>query len=90
MSNYVKVRKNVAREMYYQGMYINILPSKVPMNNKFISPAIVNFFDNHTDFEVLVNAFMYYNCNKELGYYPHYYVKSEDYDKYKMCSLMCD
>lgn len=33
-------------------------------------------------FESTVNAYRYYNGCAELGYYPHYYVTSQDYDMF--------
>lgn len=35
-----------------------------------------------TTFDRLVNAYTYYNCCAELGYYPHYFVTQEDYDEW--------
>lgn len=79
--------------MYYSGVPIIIVPCKCGVTNKIAraeldmqkdlkcgdedSLTIINRFDR------VVREFEYYNCNSELGYYSHYYVSEEDYNKYK-------
>lgn len=92
--NYKRINKPTARRMYYQGYDIKLLPCKVsdsvvtgvPHDYDWIKPVEINISSCTEDankFDRSVNAYEYYNCNAELGYYSHYFVSEEDYNKYK-------
>ena len=83
---YVRVNKPTARKMYNYGLTVNLLPCKVSTNSVWIRPFAINKFESEyseNKFDRTVNAFQYYNCNTETGYYPSFYVNEDDYTKYK-------
>ena len=91
MVNYTRVNKPTARKMYNQGCSILLLPCKV--NNSavngssaWVKPVTINLSTCTHDankFDRSVNDYEYYNCNAELGYYSHYFVSEDDYNKFK-------
>ena len=98
MGNFRRVdNKATARKMFYSGITIYVLPCKVSESaldcNSWIQPAIFDITRNalgqENKFDRLVNEYTYYNCNAEVGYYPHYYVTEADFNSYQMCELMC-
>lgn len=97
MANFKRVTKPIARKMFYSGITIYVLPCKVNESalncNGFIQPAIFDITRNaigqENKFDRLVNEYIYYNCNSELGYYPHYFVTETDFASYQMCNVMC-
>ena len=79
-----KVNSAIALDPSAQGhFWVN------PVSIKEDSTAPVQLEDksfslcSDTTFDRLVNAFEYYNCNAELGYYSHYFVSESDYNTYK-------
>lgn len=91
MVNYKRITKPNARKMYNKGYDILLLPCKVNDNvvdskNPWVKPVTINIKTCQYDankFDRTVNNYVYYNCNVELGYYAHYFVSEEDYNKYK-------
>lgn len=84
---YRRITKPTARKLFNMGTSIYMLPCKCRMTEpeskefSWVYPAEINMFDSKEDerlFDAMVNAYMYYNCNSELGYYPHYYVSVEE------------
>lgn len=98
MENYKKINKPTARKMYNCGHPVLLLPCNVSDEavegkSDWIKPVTISIFDTEEDsnkFDRTVNSYAYYNCNAELGYYPHYYVSLEEWDKYQMCNMMCN
>ena len=91
--SYKKVTNPIARKMYNIGCDILLLPCKVnafivfDKNYRgFVQPVTISLktcIHDANKFDRSVNDFEYYNCNSEMGYYSHYYVSEEDYNKYK-------
>lgn len=81
--SYKKVNKRTAKNMYDNGYTIYLIPCKCifefkapwvfEFNAPWIRPIPIHK-DSDGDFDTVVNAFISYNCNRELGLYPHYYV----------------
>jgi len=78
-----KVNKTLARKMFNDGKTIYILPCKIPLNNVWVQPYIINktianSIYNQTfeviGFDTIINNFELYNCNYESGYYATYYI----------------
>ena len=98
--NYRRVTKPTARRMYLSGCEIMLLPCKVGSvhlednsNPWVVRPVTISLATCPHDanrFDRSVNDFEYYNCNAELGYYAHYFVTEEEFEKYNMCKLMCN
>lgn len=75
--------------MYNSGHTIIVVPSRCGVENT-VAKATLNIIDNKgARFEQLINTFEYFNCNKELGYYSHYYVSEAEMEQYNMCLSMC-
>lgn len=75
-----RVNKTQAAAIYNAGLSVLFIPCKLNPENNFYNLGIWEnkFLDGqYNDFEKLVNAFTFYNCNAETGYYPAYYVKRE-------------
>lgn len=87
--NYKKINKPTARKMYNRGFSIQLLPCRCRFSdeyNTWFVPFITDITKSTEDcnkFDRMVSSFEYYNCNAELGYYAHYYVTEEDYNKFK-------
>ena len=95
----IRIKKPLARKMYYCGHTVVIVPCKCGVDNQIAraeldmqkdlncgdedSVTITNRFDR------VVREFEYYNCNAETGYYTHYYVTEDAMEQYKMCLSMC-
>lgn len=88
---YIKVRKENARKYYNKGCDIALLPCKASESvlyeqDVWVRPVIINKKNTEKTenaFDRTVNEFIYYNCQwAETGYYPHYYIKKEDMEKY--------
>ena len=94
MENYRRVNnKGTARKLYRNGITIHLIPCKVRLNNEWVKPVSISILDKDVGldtFDHRVNNYTHYNCNAELGYYPHYYISEEDYNKHLMCELMCN
>lgn len=94
----IRINKPQARKMYNLGHTITLVPCKCGVDN-IIAKAEISMtdcddtdpitFSLANDFQHKVTEFEYYNCNKETGYYSHYYVTEEDMESYKMCKVMC-
>lgn len=84
--SYRKVTKPQAKKMFYQGVELYLLPCKVNeiallSNSEYwVKPCVIQLKEDEEkeeQFEKWVNEFEYYNCNSQLGYYAHYYVKTD-------------
>ena len=75
---YKRIRKDVARRLYAEGRTIYLTPSNVVANdsNFWIKPYPIS--NREENFDDAVNAFEYYNCNYELGYYTNFWIIEEE------------
>lgn len=64
-----RVTKDKAKTFFENGKNIYILPCNVNPNNMWIKPVCIE-----GPFDEFVNAYTYYNCNKETGEYVSFYV----------------
>lgn len=90
IGGYIRISKKEAEKRYNAGEIIRLCACKVsPVNmwsvyfdcQKEEFPHIGNdgfntIVPRNREFETVVNAFCWYNCNYETGYYPAYYVKA--------------
>lgn len=74
---YTRINRRTARKLYDNGMTIYLLPSKAAIGSIWICPLPIS---GQSDFDKKVNAYQYYNCNKEVGKRVHYYVYSENWE----------
>ncbi len=79
--HYTRVRKDVARRLYQEGMTIYLTPSNIAArdSNFWIKPIAIKQGDDEGDFDQQVNSFEYYNCNNhKLGYYTNFWIDEEE------------
>ena len=76
---YVRIRKDVARRLFKEGKTVYLTPSNVVASdsNPWIKPCAINN-ESRRSFDDYVNAFEYYNCNYELGYYTNFWINEDD------------
>lgn len=81
---YIKCIRPKAERLFNEGKTIYLLPCKcnrlcLTEKNCWITPVqIKKDADAGNTFKKLVDSFEYYNCNREVGYYTHFYVKEEE------------
>lgn len=69
----IKVDKRTANKEYSKGNTIHLLPSKAVPGSIWITPVSINK-QCGKPFDVLINEYSYYNCNKETGLRVNYYI----------------
>lgn len=77
---WARVNKRRAETLYNAGHTITITPVNMTLNHVWCTYIRIGHklrFNSGEPFDLLVNAFAYYNCNNEAGRYPAYYVRSE-------------
>ena len=78
---YTRVRKDVARRLFNEGRTVYLTPSNVVASdtNMWIKPLAIEQREGKSkgEFDKQVNAFEYYNCNYELGYYTNFWINEE-------------
>ena len=91
----IRIKKPLARKMYYSGHTITVVPCKCGVDN-IVAKTDMNYLldskcgDDMTNrFDRVVREFEYYNCNSETGYYVSYYVTEDAMEQYEMCQSMC-
>lgn len=68
-----RINKAQARKLYKDSENeIYMIPSNMSLSNIIVTPA--RLYPAY-DFEMQVNAYMFYNCNHQTGYYPHYWYR---------------
>ena len=78
---YFRVTKTVALRKYLCGEELIVAPHKVNPSTRWCNYSTVsnpNRVGDKQDFEKIMNAIRYYNCNPETGYYLSYYVRFEN------------
>lgn len=89
IGEYRRISKKAAEKLYNAGKTVRICACKlspvnmwgafVDANNAEYTAVSGDGFNTtvarNRAFETVVNAFRYYNCNHETGYYPAFYVK---------------
>ncbi len=75
-----RISKRSAEKLYKEGKTIRLCACKLsPMNiyAMFADINIAKYDEFERPFKTIINAFSYYNCNYETGYYPAYYIREE-------------
>lgn len=84
-SKYERVNKQTARKLFNKGFDITIVPCNCFPGNMWGISYTTNCYEYEDTpktycksiFDKLINSFIYYNCNNELGEYPAFYVNTE-------------
>lgn len=74
-----RISKHAARRVYDNGGVITIIACKLSPENTFYNFGITT---NKTrcggaTFDQFVNAYEFYNCNYECGYYAAFYIRRD-------------
>ena len=85
----IRIKKPLARKMYYSGHKITVVPCRCGVNNEAARMQIITLEKCGKEFDKLIREFEGHNCNAETGYYSHYYVTETDMNIYNMCQSMC-
>lgn len=74
-----QVSKPTAEKAYNNGQTIYALGCNLAFDNMYFSPCPLNKADRvqETSFAAEVNEFKWYNCDKERGSYPIFFVVAE-------------
>lgn len=70
-----QINKTVARKLYNEGKTFWMTACNMRPECGILINSAHREYDE--DFNKLVNAFVYYNCNNETGRYPRYYIDGE-------------
>lgn len=82
--NYVRITKKQAERRYNTKQEVYILPCNLNPENVWQKPALIKQNGLFLEpFENVVNHFIYYNCDRERGKYPAYYISREEYEERK-------
>lgn len=78
-----QVNIKVANKYFNNGRTVWLHPCNMKINNPWQSPMAIKAngmdgFSNDNKFMSMVSDFRYYNCNKELGRYPIFFVETDD------------
>lgn len=73
--NLKRVNKPTARKMFHDGYTLTLCPCKMRPDSPWGVGSIINKETADNTFDRLVNAFEWYNCGAETGYYASYYVE---------------
>ena len=76
-----RVTKTVALKKYLNGQEIIVAPCKMNPSTMWCNYSTIsnpNRVAGREDFEKVLNAIRYYNCNNETGRYLSYYIRSEE------------
>lgn len=73
--NYTRISKIEARKRHMQGKIVLMIPSKLHPDNIYMAALKMN---NQESFDIVLNAFEYYNCNRESGKYTSFYILSDN------------
>ena len=90
IDGFKRINKRAAEKAYNEGKMLYILPCKVNFANRWIKPVRVHKESTTTmsidgfnttitrnrEFDILVNAYTYYNCCNGLGKYPAFYIET--------------
>lgn len=68
-------KSSIARKCYDHGLLVMFCPVNMyPLNDNYPCAAWIQKNDDCNNFQKAVNAFEYYNCNHETGYYTAFYI----------------
>lgn len=71
-----RISKRAARRAYNAGKNIIITAHKIRPDNIFSISANINNSSGIL-FDTLINAYEFYNCNYECGYYAAFYIRRD-------------
>lgn len=70
-----RVNKPTARRLFMDGQSVTICPCNMRPIGIWGMGAVISKKEADDTFDRIVNAFEYYNCNAETGYYASFYIR---------------
>lgn len=73
----IRINKITASKFISAGYTVKLLPSKTRLGNPWLEPFHIDKAKLESDdrtFDNFINEYVFYNCNSELGTYPHFYL----------------
>ena len=80
-----RIDKRAARKAYSHGLSILLAPCNINPYYCFAPTLTINrdrCQEEGSPFDLLVNLFRYYNCGRETGYYPAFYIPVRPVDAF--------
>lgn len=79
IAGYKRISKQAARKRFAAGLVTYAYPSNIRPGNMWISACPIAQDNSYgLDFDKIINAYEYYNCNHaETGRYTAFYVREE-------------
>ncbi len=74
---FTKINKATARKLYNNCKSFWMTACNMRPENGILINSPARQYNDET-FDNIVNAFTYYNCNHETGYYPAYYIDDKE------------
>lgn len=74
IGGYTRISKKKAMKLYEAGNTVHMTSCKMRPGSIW-QPTVEVKNDGETEFNTVVNAFEYYNCDYGRGYYASFYVK---------------
>ena len=85
INNLVRISKRTARSMYNGDYTVELIPHKMNPRGLWMQGYAINKLkEEDQDFDHIINAYEYYNCNNETGLYTAYYVDESDLLRYRI------
>lgn len=91
---YIKIKKPLARKMYYNGITFEVIMTKTTLEDIAKNAELPHISINYikykgVNFDRIIREFEAKYTSKDLGYYASYYVLEEAYNTFKNCEYMC-
>ena len=75
MGGYTRISKQAARKLYDANKPVHICTCRFRPDNMWMPAVEIRHDKEEFTFDNYVNAYEYYNCNKETGKYAAFYTK---------------
>ena len=77
VGGFIRISKREAERRYNAGETVRFCACKREAFSPIAGDGFNTVVPRNREFETVVNAFRFYNCNGETGRYPAFYVKME-------------
>lgn len=85
---YKRITRTKAKAAYNNGLAVYVFPCRLWPGTAWTGNGVVFHKDPEKEpFEKWENAFRFYNCNHETGYYPSYYIPVIYVDRFTGCPV---
>lgn len=74
---YKRISKKEAKKRFINGGNMIVAPCNMRLFTNWGGWSIIDGFnvaEPELEFDRIINSFIYYNCNAEMGYYPSFYI----------------